>query len=74
MTNSSKISSTELIRFLATLGYQFDHQKGSHIILKKYGSRRLSVPHRKDMGIGLFSAILIQAGSDKDAFFSWRDS
>ena len=67
-----RVSSTELIKFLATLGYQYNHQKGSHIILKKDGSRRLSVPSRKEMGIGLFSTILAQAGSSKDDFFSWR--
>ena len=44
-----RVSSTELIKFLATLGYQYDHEKGDHIILKKDGSRRLSVPKRKEM-------------------------
>ena len=68
-----KVSSNELIQFLTTLGYHYDHQKGSHIILKKDGSRRLSVPNRKEMGIGLFSTILSQAESSKDDFVSWRN-
>jgi len=65
-----RVSSTELIKFLATLGYQYDHEKGDHIILKKDGSRRLSVPKRKEMGRGLFLAILAQAGSSKEDFFN----
>ena len=71
MGQFTRVSSTELITFLATLGYVYDHQKGDHIILKKDGSRRLSVPRRKEMGRGLFLAILAQAGSSKKDFFDW---
>ena len=74
MTKLPIISSNELIEFLATLGYQYDHQKGDHIILKKDGSRRLSVPRRKEMGKGLLSTILAEAQSSKDDFISWRNN
>lgn len=69
----SGVSSKDLIKFLGSLGFQFVHQRGSHIILRRSSdNRRVSVPRRKEVGIGLFLAILAQVGSSKEEFNQWN--
>lgn len=46
------------------MGYQTDHQTGSHIILRQENPphRRLTVPHHKEIAKGTLRAIIRQAG------------
>jgi len=54
------------------IGYEIDHQKGSHLILRniKAPHRRLTIPNHKEIAIGTLRAILRQAGMTVDEFKS----
>jgi predicted RNA binding protein YcfA (HicA-like mRNA interferase family) len=66
------LSSKELIKALAKLGYEIDHQTGSHIILrnKHYPFRRLTVPNHKIIAKGTLRAIIRQAGLTLEEFIN----
>jgi len=48
------ISARELIKAFHEIGYDIDHQTGSHIILRnsEYPYRRLTVPNHKEIARG----------------------
>ena len=52
------------------MGYNKDHQTGSHIILRQenYPHRRLTVPDHKEIAKGTLRAILRQVGLTVDEF------
>ncbi|MGH2668611.1 MAG: type II toxin-antitoxin system HicA family toxin [bacterium] len=55
------ISGADLIRFLASLGYQTIRQRGSHIRLEKrtnVGQHHISVPNHKELAKGTLNDIL----------------
>jgi predicted RNA binding protein YcfA (HicA-like mRNA interferase family) len=64
------ISAKELIKVLSKLGYQRDHQTGSHIILRneKYPFRRITVPNHKEIAKGTLRAIIRQIGLTLEEF------
>jgi len=58
------ISGRKLCKALKTLGYEIDHQTGSHIILRNRNVpyRRLTIPDHKEIAKGTLKSILHQAG------------
>jgi predicted RNA binding protein YcfA (HicA-like mRNA interferase family) len=58
------LSGKDLCAALRKLGYEIDHQTGSHIILRvaKPPFRRLTVPNHKEIAKGTLRAIVKQAG------------
>jgi predicted RNA binding protein YcfA (HicA-like mRNA interferase family) len=58
------VSGIEIVKALAKIGYETDHQTGSHIILrqKEYPYRRLTIPNHKEIAKGTLRAIIRQAG------------
>ena len=54
------LSSDELVKALARLGYVVDHQTGSHIRLttQRNGEHHLTIPAHDPIKIGTLSAIL----------------
>ncbi|HLC72210.1 MAG TPA: type II toxin-antitoxin system HicA family toxin [Candidatus Nanoarchaeia archaeon] len=48
------LSGQELVKILKKLGYELDHQTGSHMILRQNESpfRRLTVPNHKTLSLG----------------------
>ncbi len=58
------VSGKEICKALARIGYQVDHQTGSHIILRNENPphRRLTVPDHKEIAKGTLRAIIRQAG------------
>jgi len=64
------ISGKDLVKAFAKLGYERDHQTGSHIILrhKDPPHRRLTVPNHKEIAKGTLRAIIRQAGLTRDEF------
>ena len=64
MSKLPVISATDLIKALHKIGYNVDHQTGSHIILRntKYPYRRQSVPNHKEIARGTLRAIIRQSG------------
>jgi predicted RNA binding protein YcfA (HicA-like mRNA interferase family) len=61
-------SGQDAIRAFQKLGYQFDHQTGSHIILRHPQMRRLTVPHHRELAKGTLRALIREAGLTKEEF------
>lgn len=64
MSNLPVLSGRALCKALAKVGYEIDHQTGSHLILRNEipPHRRLTVPNHKEISKGTLRAILRQAG------------
>ncbi len=64
------VSCSEVIKALAKIGYENDHQTGSHIILrqKEYPHRRLTVPNHGEIAKGTLRAIIRQTGLTVEEF------
>ena len=64
MTKLPVISGKQAVKALSRVGYQVDHQTGSHIILRQKFPpfRRLSIPNHKILAKGTLRAIIRQAG------------
>ena len=65
------ISGRDLIKSFAKIGYEIDHQTGSHVILrhKMPPHRRLTVPNHREIAKGTLRAIIRQAGLSREDFF-----
>ena len=66
------VSGFEVVKALSKIGYETDHQTGSHIILrqKEYPHRRLTVPNHKEISKGTLRAIIRQAGVTVEEFLN----
>lgn len=64
MSKLPVLSGRQLCKMLEKIGYVFDHQTGSHIILRKEEPphRRLSVPDHKEIAKGTLRSIIRKAG------------
>ncbi len=64
------ISGKEVVKAFVKLGYNVDHQTGSHIILrnKEPPHRRLTVPNHKELAKGTLRAIIRQSGLTVEEF------
>jgi predicted RNA binding protein YcfA (HicA-like mRNA interferase family) len=62
------LSGKELVRALSKIGYEFDHQTGSHIILRNSTPpyRRLTVPNHREIARGTVRQIMRDAGINSD--------
>ena len=63
-------SGEDAIRAFQKLGYQVDHQTGSHIILRHPQMRRLTVPNHRELARGTLRALIREAGLTKEEFVS----
>jgi predicted RNA binding protein YcfA (HicA-like mRNA interferase family) len=61
-------SGQDAIRAFEKLGYQMDHQTGSHIILRHPQMRRLTVPNHRELAKGTLRVLIREAGLTKDEF------
>jgi len=70
MSKLPVISGKDAVKTLNKIGYEFDHQKGSHIILRQVFSpfRRLTIPNHKEIARGTLKSIIKQAGLSIDEF------
>lgn len=64
------LSGVEVVKALVKIGYEIDHQTGSHLILrhKEKPHRRLTVPKHKEVAKGTLRAIIRQAGLTRKEF------
>jgi predicted RNA binding protein YcfA (HicA-like mRNA interferase family) len=64
MTRLPRISGRELAKALAKIGYQKDHQTGSHIILRRQQSphRRLTILDHREIAKGTLRHLIREAG------------
>jgi predicted RNA binding protein YcfA (HicA-like mRNA interferase family) len=69
MSKLPVVSGRELVRALQKLGFQFDRQKGSHMmIFRENPPTTLSVPDHRELDRGTLRALLRQAGVTPDEF------
>jgi predicted RNA binding protein YcfA (HicA-like mRNA interferase family) len=61
-------SGAEVVKAFRKVGYEVDHQTGSHIILRHSSGRRLSVPNHRELGKGTLRALIREAGLSKEQF------
>ena len=59
-----RVSGREIVKAMQKLGYEFDRQRGSHIILRQSVAphRRLTVPDHRELAKGTLRSILREAG------------
>ena len=64
------VSGMEAVKAFAKLGYDADHQTGSHMILRHRDPphRRLTIPKHKELSKGTLRAIIRQSGLTKEEF------
>jgi predicted RNA binding protein YcfA (HicA-like mRNA interferase family) len=60
----------EVVKALSKIGYEIDHQTGSHLILRQREEphRRLTVPRHRKIAKGTLRAIIRQAGLTVEEF------
>jgi predicted RNA binding protein YcfA (HicA-like mRNA interferase family) len=63
-------SGQDAVRAFQKLGYQVDHQTGSHLILRHPQMRRLTVPNHRELAKGTLRALIREAGITKEEFSS----
>ena len=70
MTKLPVVSGKDAVGALKKLGYELDHQTGSHMILRQKFSpfRRLTIPNHREVAKGTLRAIVRQAGLTLDEF------
>lgn len=64
------VSGSQMVKVLEKIGYVFDRQRGSHMILRQQSPphRRLTVPDHKEVAKGTLRAIIRQAGLTVEEF------
>jgi len=70
MSKLPVVSSVKVVKALARLGHEVDHQTGGHIILRQRVEphRRLTVPNHKELAKGTLRAIIREAGLTVEEF------
>ncbi|PIP13390.1 MAG: hypothetical protein COX49_02240 [bacterium (Candidatus Stahlbacteria) CG23_combo_of_CG06-09_8_20_14_all_40_9] len=62
-------SSAEAVRKFQSAGWSVARQKGSHVMLTKYGYQwTLSIPQHSELGHGLLRKLIRQAGLTVEEF------
>ena len=59
-------SGADAVKVFRQLGYEVDHQTGSHIILRHSSQRRLTVPNHRELAKGTLRALIREAGLSKE--------
>ncbi|MEO8664483.1 MAG: type II toxin-antitoxin system HicA family toxin [Ignavibacteria bacterium] len=72
MSKLPVVSGKDLVKALGKLGYETDHQKGSHIILRQISSpfRRLTIPNHRELAKGTLRSIIKESGLTVDELLS----
>jgi predicted RNA binding protein YcfA (HicA-like mRNA interferase family) len=70
MSKLPVVSGLETVKALSKIGYEVDHQTGSHVILrlKEDPHRRIVVPLHKEIAKGTLRAIVRQTGLTVEQF------
>ena len=64
------VSGIKIVKALSKVGYEINHQTGSHMILrhKEEPHRRLTVPNHDEIAKGTLLAIIRQSGLTREEF------
>ncbi|HAN75084.1 MAG TPA: hypothetical protein DCQ63_12975 [Planktothrix sp. UBA8402] len=72
MGRLSNISGNKAVKVFKRLGYEVDHQTGSHIILWHESKPTLSIPNHRELAPGLLRSLIALAGITVDEFLENR--
>jgi len=61
-------SGADAVKAFRQIGYEVDHQTGSHIILRHPSQRRLTVPNHRELAKGTLRSLIREAGLTKEQF------
>ncbi len=72
MSRLPRVSGREVVKALGKIGFDFDYQRGSHIVLRHTAPpyRRLTVPDHPEVAKGTLRAIIRQAGLTVEEFIA----
>ena len=64
------LSANDVVKALSKIGYVFDRQSGSHVILRagEYPHRRVTVPNHGSIAKGTMRAIIRETGLEVEQF------
>ena len=64
------LSGKKALKAFSKIGYELDHQTGSHMILRNSSPphRRLSIPNHKELAKGTLRKLIKEAGISLDYF------
>ena len=68
MTRLPFCGGADAVRAFQKIGYEVDHQTGSHLILRHPSGRRLTVPNHGELAKGTLRALIRDAGVTKEQF------
>ena len=70
MSRLPQVSGRDVVRVLKQIGYEQDHMRGSHIVMRliEPPHRRLTVPDHNPVAKGTLRAIIRQAGLRVEEF------
>lgn len=70
MSKLPVVSGQEALKAFKKIGYELDHQTGSHLILRKTATpfRRLTIPNHREIAKGTLRSIIRQAGLSVEEF------
>ncbi len=70
MSKLPVVSGRQAVAALRRIGYEIDHQTGSHIIVRhvRPPHRRLTIPNHKELAKGTLRAIVREAGLTVEEF------
>lgn len=70
MSKLPVVSGKETVKALSKIGYLFDHQRGSHMLLRQQVSpfRRVTVPDHKEIAKGTLRTIIREVGLTVEEF------
>lgn len=70
MSRLANVSGRDAVRAFQKIGYELDHQTGSHMILRHKDPpyRRLTIPDHEELAKGTLRSIIRQAGLTVDEF------
>jgi len=69
------VSGRDFVRAMEKIGYRFDVQRGSHVILRHESPphRRLSIPNHRELAKGTLRALIREAGLTVEEFSGLLD-
>ena len=72
MSRLPRLSGHEVVKSLQQTGYEFDRQRGSHIILRQVTApyRRIVIPDHKEVAKGTLRAIIRETGLTVEEFLN----
>jgi predicted RNA binding protein YcfA (HicA-like mRNA interferase family) len=64
------VSGREVVKALEKIGYAFDHQRGSHMVVRhtQPPHRRITIPDHREVAKGTLRSIVRESGLTVDEF------